>query len=208
MSPCWHDPAEPRAGFKPQGDAEVDLGGPEAAHTPPLLPHGFPGTQQRGREAWPPPSAAHKIGRQRPSLGLWRIPCFLQINWESNTEQWLALLQSVKQSLPFFPFLFQEKQRKRIEGRKGILKEGRETDIFKPTTAAFQGPLGELNASEPLYVQREGNPGRESQDQRKAFPAAAVFLESCRFEDVLQLLIAHFQKAALYSFLLQVFLLS
>lgn len=92
MSQCWRDPAEPSAGFKPQGDTEVDLGGPEAAHTHPLHPHSFPGTQQRGREAWPPPSAAHKIGRQRQALGLWQIPCFLQINQESNTEQWLALL--------------------------------------------------------------------------------------------------------------------
>lgn len=37
------EPAEPRAGFKPQGDAEVDLGGPEAAHTPSPPPPRLPG---------------------------------------------------------------------------------------------------------------------------------------------------------------------
>lgn len=43
MSQCWRDPAEPSAGFKPQGDTEVDLGGPEAAHTHPPPSPQLPG---------------------------------------------------------------------------------------------------------------------------------------------------------------------
>ena len=91
------------------------------------------------------------------------------------------------------------------------MKEGGETEIFKPATAAFQGPLGELNASEPLYMCGvKGTLAIAGNSKIKGRPSWPLlcFFESCSFEDVLQLFIAHFQKAALYSFLFQLFLLS